>query len=308
MYLVLLVFGLVLTVAGVALAASGVSLHDRIYDMTVVTPGVVAAIGGLLLVGLGLALRLLQRIERALAARPMSRVARSGDALEPEAAAQRPSEVRIPVPAKANSRDGKQPEDLPEKRPAKFLEMSPALARLENTKTDDETDTPRVPSSVDEAVDEVASGRLPRRGNGAAPARITPRLDMSTRSSLAAERPKGPAFDAVWPKGQRPVRSAQPPLAPTAAPPAPTMPETPAPMPAAPVAEPEPSIEPPRDTSEAVAEIAVDEGTVSVLKSGVVDGMAYTLFSDGSIEAGLPQGTLRFGSITELRNHIEQSA
>jgi hypothetical protein len=47
---------------------------------------------------------------------------------------------------------------------------------------------------------------------------------------------------------------------------------------------------------------------VSILKSGVVDGMAYTLYSDGSIEAQLPQGTLRFGSITELRNHIEQSA
>ena len=47
---------------------------------------------------------------------------------------------------------------------------------------------------------------------------------------------------------------------------------------------------------------------VSILKSGVVDGMAYTLYSDGWIEAQLPQGTLRFGSITELRNHIEQSA
>ncbi len=47
---------------------------------------------------------------------------------------------------------------------------------------------------------------------------------------------------------------------------------------------------------------------VSVLKSGVVDGMAYTLYSDGSIEAQLPQGTLRFGSIADLRSHIEQHA
>ena len=47
---------------------------------------------------------------------------------------------------------------------------------------------------------------------------------------------------------------------------------------------------------------------VSILKSGVVDGMAYTLYSDGSIEAQLPQGTVRFGSITDLRNHIEQSS
>ena len=47
---------------------------------------------------------------------------------------------------------------------------------------------------------------------------------------------------------------------------------------------------------------------VSIVKSGVVNGMAYILYSDGSIEAQLPQGTLRFGSITELRNHIEHSA
>ncbi|MFY9696677.1 MAG: hypothetical protein WAK35_23355 [Xanthobacteraceae bacterium] len=61
-------------------------------------------------------------------------------------------------------------------------------------------------------------------------------------------------------------------------------------------------------TPAADAAAAPSPEAVSVLKSGVVDGMAYTLYSDGSIEAQLPQGTLRFGSITELRNHIEQSA
>ena len=47
---------------------------------------------------------------------------------------------------------------------------------------------------------------------------------------------------------------------------------------------------------------------VSILKAGVVEGMAYTLYSDGSIEAQLPGGTMRFSSITELRSHIEQNA
>ena len=42
-----------------------------------------------------------------------------------------------------------------------------------------------------------------------------------------------------------------------------------------------------------------------ILKSGVVDGMAYTLYTDGSIEAKLPQGMVRFGSVAELRAHIE---
>ncbi|HXX50060.1 MAG TPA: DUF308 domain-containing protein, partial [Xanthobacteraceae bacterium] len=64
-------------------------------------------------------------------------------------------------------------------------------------------------------------------------------------------------------------------------------------------------------TQTVVTQVATDDSAakpVSVLKSGVVDGMAYTLYSDGSIEAQLPQGTLRFGSITELRHHLEQSA
>jgi hypothetical protein len=47
---------------------------------------------------------------------------------------------------------------------------------------------------------------------------------------------------------------------------------------------------------------------VAILKSGVVDGMAYTLYVDGSIEAELPQGTLRFASINELRAHLEKNA
>jgi hypothetical protein len=67
--------------------------------------------------------------------------------------------------------------------------------------------------------------------------------------------------------------------------------------------------EPSRDARRAAEERAADEaamaGPVSVLKSGVVEGMAYTLYSDGSIEAQLPQGRLRFGSITELRDHME---
>jgi hypothetical protein len=45
---------------------------------------------------------------------------------------------------------------------------------------------------------------------------------------------------------------------------------------------------------------------VTVLKSGVVDGMSYSLYSDGSIEAQMPEGIMRFGSIDELRAHLDQ--
>ena len=51
---------------------------------------------------------------------------------------------------------------------------------------------------------------------------------------------------------------------------------------------------------------AEDHPAVTVLKSGVVDGMAYSLYSDGSIEAQMPEGMMRFASIDELRAHLDQ--
>jgi hypothetical protein len=51
---------------------------------------------------------------------------------------------------------------------------------------------------------------------------------------------------------------------------------------------------------------ADDRSQVTVLKSGVVDGMAYSLYSDGSIEAQMPEGMMRFASIGELRAHLDQ--
>jgi len=49
----------------------------------------------------------------------------------------------------------------------------------------------------------------------------------------------------------------------------------------------------------------MDAPAVSIVKSGVVDGMAYSLYSDGSIEAQMPEGMMRFASIDELRTHLE---
>ncbi len=100
-------------------------------------------------------------------------------------------------------------------------------------------------------------------------------------------------FESLWPKG---VRSGQEAQAPAVEIPVASSSET--------SQRPEPLPEPPR--AGPVPQAAPTP--LSILKSGVVDGMAYTLYSDGSIEAQLPQGILRFGSITELRNHIEQAS
>jgi len=49
-----------------------------------------------------------------------------------------------------------------------------------------------------------------------------------------------------------------------------------------------------------------DRSAATIIKSGVVDGMAYSLYSDGSIEAQMPEGMMRFGTIEELRAHLDQ--
>jgi len=49
---------------------------------------------------------------------------------------------------------------------------------------------------------------------------------------------------------------------------------------------------------------APTEPQVQIFKSGVIDGMAYTLYTDGSIEAELADGTVKFASIDELRAYL----
>ena len=46
----------------------------------------------------------------------------------------------------------------------------------------------------------------------------------------------------------------------------------------------------------------------TIVRSGIIGGMAYTLYTDGSIEAELPIGTVRFASIEELQEHVNQTA
>lgn len=101
--------------------------------------------------------------------------------------------------------------------------------------------------------------------------------DLRPHPSAAGEAPQvepvapmPPNFDDAWPKTDRVRRSGRN-AAPDAAPPAPA-----------------------------------DAPQVTVLKSGVVDGMAYSLYSDGSIEAQMPEGMMRFASIDELRAHLDQ--
>jgi hypothetical protein len=314
MYAFLLILGAVIAAAGVVLIGPGLPFGGRDYDASIVTPGAVAIVGGLILIGLALAVRALGRIEKALAARPLPHLALQEEAAAPaieEAAAATPA--RIPFPPKPVTEPAPPPVPavaaprvLPEDAALERLrEKFPTLVRLENAPVVEDADvslSPRPSVRADEAVAE-ANNAIAQQTNGAAPARIEPRLEVQARPANRPERAKN--FEAFWPKKPRPGQEAP---APAAKQPAA---QQPPPLPVEPVLTPEPvqfQFREPAPEPRPAAPAPEAPATVSILKSGVVDGMAYTLYSDGSIEAQLPQGTLRFGSIAELRNHIEQSA
>jgi hypothetical protein len=53
--------------------------------------------------------------------------------------------------------------------------------------------------------------------------------------------------------------------------------------------------------------VHVEPRPLPILKSGVIQQTAYTLFTDGSIETKMPEGVMRFASIEEFLSHLEKS-
>src|SRR6266550_3599132 len=204
MYLLLLVFGTVLGGAGVVKKKTGVSLRDGTFDAAILTPGIVAAVGGLLLIGLGLGLRTLQRIEQALTVRPMPRALPLSETKPAELAdASRealaipfaPKASRQPLPGVTPLESGEDAEKSPDNVPA-LGKMSPALPTI-------------VVSPADKAN---AAGDMVRvakgsNGSGAPPTASQPQV--GARSAMPAKPQRTPALDALWPKGPRPIRSPQ---------------------------------------------------------------------------------------------------
>ena len=145
---------------------------------------------------------------------------------------------------------------------------------------------PATTAAGDAAADDVSVAAGMERAGAEPPAEAPKSSPPSHRPDPTTERPAAPArtaqsrFDFPW-RSTRP-RADDAPATPAAPPPA-----------AKPAA---PSLAATAETPAAAP---------AVLKSGVVDGMAYTLFTDGSIEAKLPEGTMRFATIAELRTYLE---
>src|SRR5215469_16228173 len=271
MCLLLLVFGAVLGVAGAVLTIAGVSLRDGSVDAGILTPGIVATVGGVLLIGLGAGLRTLQRIEQVLATRPMPR----------------PLPIPDSKPIELDDVSRKTAELCLTAKPARSSQGSVAVheKRAEEAEAVGERIAPSLPAIMlaNPADAEVVAAAAGKGANGTSAGRAADPANI---------RPVAPPLEhrKGRPKGQRPQRAVEVKSSQTDVVPA---------MEAAKAAE--------QGNGSAPDADAATAGT-SVLKSGVVNGMPYTLYSDGSIEAQLPEGVLRFGSITELRDHIEQSA
>jgi len=104
------------------------------------------------------------------------------------------------------------------------------------------------------------------------------------------ERPRGPALDPIA-TGRGDLPSAEP-----------RRPRFPLERPQAP--EPARPMERAPDPRSARGN---NDASNTVVRSGIIHGMAYTLYADGSIEAELPIGTVRFASIEELQDHVSRT-
>ena len=342
MFYLLVILGLVAMAAGVFVVGFGVPIRETVFGSGLLVAGSVAITGGFILMGLAAAVAELQRVVQALKARvpAVTRPLRPVDRKDGSDKRPGPPRVALPVRPGPDLQHRAQPHPMhqdsmqgdsmqgnplqaspeptpagarPTERDAPVRKPGPewlrrAVAEIEQS--------PAHPAPVPEQYrgDDGRSGPddWPRPANPAplmpppfpqiasqAPHQNAP--EPAPPESRAGRAPAPTIFDMVWPSDRRkspegapekhpepepPPRVAEPRFAPAAPPPPPPKPAPP-PLVAPPRPEPRPQ---------------------SILKSGVIDEMAYTLFTDGSIEAQMPDGTMRFASIDELRAHLEKHA
>jgi hypothetical protein len=279
MRVVLLIAGLGLVLAGLLTVGLGVQL-DLSFGNTLILAGAITACTGMILLGIWTVVRELKNIARLLGAgvavdshATPQLAAENASNLEPEPAAQSASPP--PWYEEASSRDRVRG-DVPSASEA--VEAAPTLKPRRNLLFSSSSRRERERAQARTTEPSAADLRSPGPASAAAPP--------------PAESSEVPAttFDDAWPIPERP-RAADSPLRRSGRA-ASTFTEANAAAPAA-------DRDPPAAPSEA-------EPPVTVLKSGVVDGMAYSLYSDGSIEAQMPEGMMRFASIDELRAHLDQ--
>ena len=278
MMVALLIAGIGLLLAGLSAIGFGFQINEFSLGNALLIAGTVAACTGMLLLGLWIAVKeITHRLGSGLSA------ARAGMPPEP-AVAGAAVQSGQPDGDLASSAEPRSPETAGSAEPPPPLPPPDGAPAAPPPVEPEPAAKPRAQPVIFVLIPQGTRAR-PVTGGPAIHARCSARAG----GRPAGSRPREAApvtFDDAWPRPDR-ARPDAPALRRNERTP-PTFTETGGADPYPPAAR---SEEPP---------------AVTVLKSGVVDGMAYSLYSDGSIEAQMPEGMMRFASIDELRAHLDQ--
>lgn len=300
MVVLLFICSVICIAGGAAAIGLGIPVKEFSFGNTLILGGTVAFVGGLIQFGLGLAVVHLNRVMDALlATRPPVRVGRAMEPLDQAAPAARTGTARVPFPTRPVPPTPEAPSVSPPvpESVAPEVQVAPALRNPdEPPMVAEDAETSLSPQLTPASPQQTPAPIIGTPSENADQTRLThpaPVVEANTdwRASTPATRsPQTTFFDDMWP--------AEPPRAPRLA-------EEPQHEQNADVVT---ETVPYRDAGPPLRAPIGDVHTVAILKSGVVDGMGYTLYVDGSIEAELPQGKLRFASINELRAHLEKGS
>ncbi len=306
--------GAVAVVVGAVMVGFGIPINEFSFGNTLIVAGTTAAVGGLIVIGLGVVVTQLQRIAEALATRAPVRPSRPLDTFEAAAGSR-----AAPVPAQAEfrSRPSRNPNAgirEPHASSRAWTARRP-ICRSTSPAAHSFAPTLRNPEEPPVTVEDDVS-LSPQQPMAAARLRPIERMPTAWPNATQSSRRSMPAGGR---RRLRPLRrdrdSRTPHISMPCGLPSPSRPRA---RPAAKRSLSRNSIcrrvKPPPRRPSAPSRMRrssvrqASRAAVAILKSGVVDGMGYTLYVDGSIEAELPQGTLRFASINELRSHLEKNS
>lgn len=313
---ILMVAGGVLAVAGLLGIVIGIPVKEFSTGNLIIMSGVVALCSGLILAALAAVLAELQRLRLTVEA---------GGALlhrGPPQARMTPPPPAFPPPAaaadayhgqEAFGHDDRVHHDREHDDHAHAHDDhghdehghdTPPLPVSTELYAPEEPDAPVAPRDSEPMSTDAASDNAPppwakTKRREFFPLRPDLKKRAEKRTKPAAEESGAPPadFDSLWPARAGARRSSAPIPAPSAADDfaGASYPDLP------------PADAPRVETRESQASASADDHPpVTVLKSGVIDGMAYSLFSDGSIEAELADGVIHFNSLDELRAHLDR--
>jgi hypothetical protein len=275
----LLIAGIGSLLAGLLAIGFGIPVKEFSFGNTLIITGVIGACTGMVMLGLWMVVRALNNIARHLGPE-VSAPLRAG-----ASAAAAPGDAGFLFRG-----DRPQPDDAGHADPSAPLPWQEEVAARDRARTD----VPPEPEPAVKPRRNLLFSSSSRKERERAQAR-TPDLSTADLSPAPAAAPPVSepdevpvTFEDAWPKSER-LRAPDAPPRRGRAPS--TFTEAPSAAPAAERYQPAPRNE--------------EQPPVTVLKSGVVDGMAYSLYSDGSIEAQMPEGMMRFASIDELRAHLD---